>query len=190
MNKEGYIHPQAIVESKNIGHGTNIWAFSHIQRDVKIGSNCNIGEGCFIENGVIVGNDVVIKNNISIWNGITIEDNVFLGPNVVLTNDLYPRAKIYHNNIVKTIIKVGASIGANATIICGITIGQYSLIGAGSVITKDIPDYALYFGNPAEFKNWICICTKKIFFENDKYQCKCGKSYLKENDNTIRLIKD
>lgn len=143
-----FIHPQAIVESNDIGSDTRIWAFTHILDGAKIGINCNIGEGCYVENGVVIGDNVVIKNQVSIWDGITVEDNVFLGPNVALTNDPAPRAKQFLDKPVKTRIKLGASIGASATIICGITIGNYAMIGAGAVVTKDVPPFALVVGNP------------------------------------------
>lgn len=152
MEKKGtelFIHPKAICDSENIGKGTRIWAFCHIMKDVIIGEDCNLGDGTFVESGVKIGNRVTIKNHISIWNGVEIEDDVFLGPNCVLTNDLYPRSKVYHQENVKTLIKKGASIGANATIICGITLGEYCMIGAGAVVTKDVPAYSLVVGNPA-----------------------------------------
>jgi len=183
-----FIHDKAIAESQNIGFDTKIWAFSHILQNAVIGNNCNIGEGCFIENDVIIGNNVVIKNNISLWDGVLIEDNVFLGPNVVFTNDLYPRAKVFHSEPIKTLIKKGTSIGANATILCGITIGEYAMIGAGAVVTKDVPAYALVYGNPARHRGWICQCTRKLIFENGKARCDCGKEYRKLTDNSIELV--
>ena len=188
MTESSYKHPNAIVESLQIGKGTKIWAFSHVQSRAVIGENCNIGEGCFIENGVIIGNNVVVKNNISIWEGVIIEDDVFLGPNVVLTNDLFPRAKVFHSLPVKITVKKGASIGANATIVCGTTIGEYAMIGAGAVVTRDVPQYALVYGNPARFVSWICKCTKKLDFD-DETVCDCGQKYKKINNNLIKPIK-
>jgi acetyltransferase-like isoleucine patch superfamily enzyme len=181
-----YKHPNAIVESSNIGDGTKVWAFSHVMEKAVIGDGCNIGEGCFIENRVIIGNNVVIKNNISIWDGITIEDNVFLGPNIVLTNDFLPRAKkVFEPG--EILIKRGASIGANATIICGITIGEYAMIGAGSVVTKNVAAYSLVYGNPAKFRSWICECTNKLDFD-DRADCVCGRKYKKLDDHSIKQI--
>lgn len=189
MTESFYKHPDSIVESLQIGKGTKIWAFSHVQSTSVIGENCNIGEGCFIENGVKIGNNVVVKNNISIWEGVIIEDDVFLGPNVVLTNDLFPRAKIFHSSPGKILIKKGASIGANTTIVCGITIGKYAMIGAGAVVTKNVPAYALFYGNPARFVSWICKCTNKLDFD-DETVCGCGQKYKKIDNNSIKPIKN
>src|SRR5579864_1902001 len=129
-NSDFFVHPRAIVETTNIGCGTRVWAFSHVMNTVRLGANCNVGEHCYLESGVVIGDDVVIKNGVAVWEGVTIEDRAFLGPNGVFTNDLYPRSKVV-NNRVQTVVREGASIGANATIICGHTIGRYSLIGAG-----------------------------------------------------------
>lgn len=187
MSHSWYSHPNAIVESSSIGRETKIWAFSHILERAIIGENCNIGEGCYIENRVTIGNNVVIKNNISLWDGIIIEDDVFLGPNVVMTNDQFPRAKVYHSEPVSTIVKKGASIGANATIICGLTIGEYALVGAGSVVTKDVPAFSLVYGNPAQFRSWICVCTKKLGDFEGEISCLCGRRFEKLNKMSIRV---
>ena len=186
MNKGYFVHERAWVESDNIGKNTRIWAFTHIMKNVKIGNNCNIGEHCFIENGVIIGDDVTVKNGISLWDGIIIENKVFLGPNSVFTNDIRPRSKSYNYTISKTIIKEGASIGANATVIGGIELGQYCMIGAGSVVTKNVPDFALIYGNPAKIKGYACECGKRLQFTNDVAVCECGKKYEKKKKIIIR----
>ena len=145
------IHHLADVQSKNIGKGTNIWQFCVILENASIGKNCNINCNVFIENDVKIGDNVTIKPGVQIWDGITIEDDVFIGPNVTFTNDLFPRSKKYPEKFEKTLIKKGASIGANATLLAGITIGENALIGAGSVVTKDIPANEIWMGNPAKF---------------------------------------
>jgi acetyltransferase-like isoleucine patch superfamily enzyme len=165
--KKYFTHPAAICESINIGEGTRLWAFVHILKNAKIGQDCNICDYCFIENDVTIGNRVTIKNGISVWDGITIEDDVFLGPHCVLTNDLYPRSKMYHSENIRTLIKQGASVGANATILCGITLGRYCMIGAGAVVTNDVPDFALVVGNPARFKYWIGKTGEKLIFDKE-----------------------
>ena len=129
--------------------------------DAKIGNNCNINAQCLIENDVNIGDNTTIKSGVQIWDGITLEDNVFIGPNVTFTNDFMPRSKQYPSHFLKTTVKLGASIVANSTIIGGITIGEYAMIGAGSVVTKSIPDNELWFGNPARFQGYVCRCGNK-----------------------------
>jgi acetyltransferase-like isoleucine patch superfamily enzyme len=149
-----YIHPSSIVDTPSIGRDTRIWAFVHILQDVSIGSNCNICDHCFIEQHVSIGNNVTVKSGIYIWEGVTIEDDVFLGPNVVFTNDVRPRSKQYVE-ATTTLIKKGASVGANSTILAGTTLGAYCMAGIGSVITRDVPAHALVYGNPARIRGWV-----------------------------------
>lgn len=144
-----FIHEKAEVHSKKIGSDTKVWQFSIILEGAQLGSNCNMNAHCFIENDVIVGNNVTVKCGVQLWDGLRIEDDVFIGPNVTFTNDKYPRSKKYPPSFLQTIIRQGASIGANSTILCGITIGRNAMIGAGSVVTKDVPEGELWFGNPA-----------------------------------------
>ncbi|RKS96256.1 acyltransferase [Chryseobacterium defluvii] len=145
------IHSLADVQSLNIGEGTHVWQFCVILKDAKIGKNCNINCQVLIENQVIIGDNVTIKPGVQIWDGITLEDDVFIGPNVTFTNDLFPKSKNKDFKLEKTLIKKGASIGANATILAGITIGENALIGAGSVVTKNVPQNEIWVGNPAKF---------------------------------------
>ena len=145
------IHELTDCKSKNIGKDTNVWQYCVIFPNAKIGDNCNICANVLIENDVTVGNNVTVKSGVQLWDGVTIEDNVFIGPNVTFTNDLFPRSKVHPKEYVKTIIKKGASIGANSTIVCGHTIGENAMIGAGSVVTKDVPDREVWIGNPARF---------------------------------------
>lgn len=145
------IHPLSDVKSTNIGDNTNIWQFCVVFPEAKIGTGCNICANVLIENEVVVGNNVTVKSGVQLWDGVTLEDNVFVGPNVTFTNDLFPRSKNPDWKLSKTVVKKGASIGANATILCGITIGENAMIGAGSVVTKDVPSGEVWIGNPARF---------------------------------------
>lgn len=147
-------HPNAIVESTQIGDQTRIWAFAHILPHARLGEDCNICDHVFIENDVVIGDRVTVKSGVQIWDGIVIEDDVFIGPNATFTNDPFPRSKQYPERYAKTIIKKGASIGANATILPGITIGRYAMVGAGAVVTNDVPPYAIVYGNPARIKGY------------------------------------
>jgi UDP-2-acetamido-3-amino-2,3-dideoxy-glucuronate N-acetyltransferase len=149
-----YKHPQALIESENIGSGTRVWAFAHVLSGAVIGEDCNICDHVFIENDVRVGNRVTIKCGVQLWDGLTLEDDVFVGPNVTFTNDLFPRSKQYPTEFSQTLVRTGASIGANATILPGITIGINAMIGAGSVVTKSVPPYAVVVGNPARIKGY------------------------------------
>lgn len=157
-------HKTAIVEKDaKIGDNTKIWHFAHIRENAEIGNNCNFGKDIYIDFNVKIGNNVKIQNGVSIWNGITIEDNVFIGPNACFINDLYPRSEIWNEKrLKKTLIKEGASIGANATVLCNLKIGKYSLIGAGSVVTKDVPNYGIVVGNPAKLIGYACTCGNKL----------------------------
>lgn len=145
------IHPLSDVKSTNIGENSNIWQFCVVFPDAKIGNNCNICANVLIENEVIVGNNVTVKSGVQLWDGVTLEDNVFVGPNVTFTNDIFPRSKNSDWKLAQTVVKKGASIGANATIVCGVIIGENAMIGAGSVVTKDIPAGEVWVGNPARF---------------------------------------
>lgn len=155
MINKVYIHPKADVNSKNIGEGTRIWQFAVILENAQIGTNCNICANTFIENDVIIGNYVTIKCGVQLWDGVILEDNVFIGPNVTFTNDYIPRSKNPKFTPMTVKIKRGASIGANSTLIAGITIGEYSFIGAGSVVTHDVPAKTVWYGNPARLMGTI-----------------------------------
>lgn len=181
-----FIHEQAIVETERIGEGTRIWAFAHILRGARIGKNCNICDHTFIEGDVVVGDDVTIKSGVYLWDGLRIEDGVFIGPNATFTNDIRPRSKSYPDAYLKTHIRKGASIGANATVICGVTIGRWAAVGAGSVVTKDVPDYALVYGVPAKEKGYVCECCRDLAFEGAVAKCACGKTYEFKNDAVVR----
>lgn len=175
-------HNTAIVESDMIGEGTKIWHFAHVRENAKIGTNCILGKDVYIDKDVEIGNNVKIQNFASVFKGVKLRDDVFIGPSVTFTNDLNPRAFIWDaEKIVPIVVEKGASIGANSTIICGVTIGEYAMIGAGSVVTKDVPSFGLAYGNPAKLKGFVCYCGKKIEAASAKrqkeeiYCCTCGK---------------
>jgi UDP-2-acetamido-3-amino-2,3-dideoxy-glucuronate N-acetyltransferase len=178
MNRaKSFVHPQAIVETTGIGAGTRIWAFTHVMPGARIGRDCNIGEQCFIESGAVVGDSVVIKNGVSLWEGVTLGDRVFVGPNAVFTNDMAPRAKIFRHAL-PTRVEEGASIGANVTVRCGIEIGRWSLIGAGSVVTRSVPEFALVMGNPGRVRGYVCKCGERLEFSSrDCSECSCGMRF-------------
>lgn len=159
-----WIHPRAFVESRRVGAGTRVWAFTHVMAGARIGRDCNIGEQCYIERGAVIGDRVTIKNHVAIWDGLVIEDDVFIGPAATLTNDRRPRSRCPDYQLVTTRIGRGATVGANATIVGGITIGQYAFVGAGAVVTKAVCDHELVFGNPARRHGWVCRCAHPLTF--------------------------
>jgi UDP-2-acetamido-3-amino-2,3-dideoxy-glucuronate N-acetyltransferase len=175
-----FIHETSIVEPPGqIGEGTKIWHFSHLMPQVNIGKNCTISQNVFIAQGVSIGNNVKIQNNVSVFSGVTLEDDVFCGPSCVFTNIINPRSHLSRRHEYQpTLVKKGATIGANATIICGHTIGRYALIGAGAVVTKDVPDYALVYGDPAQIQGWVCQCGVKLQEKGSEAYCpECGQAY-------------
>ena len=169
MDKEYFKHQSSYVDEPcGIGAGTKIWHFSHIMKDCEIGENCNIGQNVVISPKVKLGNNVKIQNNVSVYTGVICEDDVFLGPSMVFTNVINPRSGVIRRDeYMKTVVKKGASIGANATIVCGNSIGKYSFIGAGAVVTKDVPDYALMVGNPAKQIGWISEFGERLNFDSE-----------------------
>lgn len=184
-----FVHDRGICEAM-VGEETRIWAYAHVMEGAIVGSRCNIGEHCFIEKGAVVGNDCVIKNGVALWDGVIIKDSVFIGPNACFTNDLLPRTKSInpHFEPKPTCIESGVSIGANSTIVCGIQIGEYALIGAGSVVTKDVPAFALVYGNPAVKHGWISKLGNKLLFDSDyKTIDEDGSKYQLRNDKVILL---
>lgn len=190
LAKNYFVHTSSYIDDDvEIGEGTQIWHFSHILKGSKLGKNCKIGQNVVIGPRVTIGNGCKIQNNISIYEGVTLEDEVFCGPSCVFTNVINPRSSIPRKNEIKpTLVKQGASIGANVTIVCGNAIGKYAFIGAGSVVTKNIPDYALVYGNPAGIKGWMCECGVKLDFKKSKAICKvCKKEYLNKENNVERL---
>jgi len=187
-----YVDATAIIdEGAKIGSGTKIWAFSHILKNTTVGQNCNIGQNVVIGPDVIVGNGCKIQNNVSIYKGVTLEDRVFCGPSMVFTNIINPRAEIPRMKELKTtIVREGASLGANSTIVCGNNIGRYAFVGAGAVVTRDVPDFALVYGNPATIKGWVCRCGVKLnFAKNKNATCSaCGRRYKKLSAKEVKEI--
>ena len=173
-----FVHVSSYIDEPcSIGAGTKIWHFSHIMSGCEIGENCNIGQNVVISPGVILGKNVKVQNNVSIYTGVVCEDDVFLGPSMVFTNVINPRSAIARKDqYLKTTVKKGASIGANATIVCGHDIGKFAFIGAGAVITKDVPDYALMVGNPARQTGWMSEFGQKLFFDTDGFAT-CHESH-------------
>ena len=180
-----FAHPTSIIdEGAVIGDGTRIWQWCHVMKGAVIGENCNIGENAFIESGVTLGNHVKVKNNVALYTGFHCEDDVFIGPNAVFTNVANPRSFIERKSEFKdTLIRKGATIGANATIVCGHDIGKYAFIGAGSVVTKEVPDYVMVVGNPARFYSYVCKCGCKL---DESMTCtECGAKYKKDEKGIV-----
>ena len=166
-----FIHPQALVEGTQIGEGTRVWAYAHVQDGAEIGRECNLCDHTFVERGVKLGDRVTVKSGIYLWDGVTCEDDVFLGPNVVFTNDVYPRSKRYHDHATPTLVRKSASLGANSTILAGTTIGRYAMIGIGSVVTRDVPDFGLVYGNPARLRGFVGRDGRRLRIEGDIGVC-------------------
>jgi len=186
-----YAHPTAVIDSgSQIGNGTRIWHFTHIMPDCIIGDVCNIGQNCVISPGVALGRNVKIQNNVSVYSGVVCEDDVFLGPSMVFTNILNPRSAVPRKELyLKTVVKKGASIGANATILCGIEIGEYALIGAGAVVTRNVKPYALIVGNPGRQTGWVSEYGHKLIFDEfGKAVCPEEKSHYQLASDTITKL--
>jgi len=187
-----YIHPTAEVSPlAKIGEGTKIWHFSHVMKGSHIGENCTLGQNVLIGPNVTIGNNVKIQNNVSVYEGVTLEDDVFCGPSMVFTNVDRPRSAFPtdHSKYLKTLIKRGATIGANATIVCGHTIGEHAFIGAGAVVTKAVPAYAVVYGNPARIHGWVCECGRPLEFSGNEAVCQaCGRKYRKIGEDKIKRV--
>ena len=183
-----YHHESSYVdEGAEVGEGTKIWHFSHVMSGAKIGVRCSLGQNVNVGGRAVLGNGVKVQNNVSIYDDVIIEDEVFCGPSMVFTNVINPRAFVERKHEYKrTLIKRGASIGANATIVCGVTLGEYCFVGAGSVVTKDVPAYGLVYGSPARQHGWVCKCGTKL--KNDLSCPECGKTYRKSEQGIEELV--
>ena len=196
--KAYFAHETACIDDgTTIGAGTKIWHFSHIMPDSTIGERCNIGQNVVVSPGCHIGNNVKIQNNVSIYTGVILEDDVFCGPSMVFTNVINPRSHVERKSeYQQTLVKVGASIGANATVVCGYTLGAYCFIGAGAVVTRDVPDFALIVGNPGRLRGFVCYCGEKLPLDTDAHssaECvcsACGKQYRKSGIEVQMLEKE
>ncbi len=187
-----FAHPTAIIDDgADIGSDTKVWHFSHVMAGARIGGGCTLGQNVFVASGVVVGDHVKIQNNVSVYEGVVLEDYTFCGPSAVFTNVKTPRSAFARNtsdDYEKTIVRYGASIGANATIVCGTAIGRWALVAAGSVVTKDVPAYAVVAGVPARVMGWACECGAGLDFEGDRAVCgDCGRSYRRLDPVTVEL---
>ena len=185
-----FVHPSSYIDDNaRVGDGTRIWHFSHIMGDAEIGVNVTIGQNVFVGRGVLVGDNCKIQNNVAVYEGVTLEEGVFCGPSAVFTNVKWPRAEYptTPEGYLKTLVKHGCSIGANATIICGTELGRYSFIGAGSVVTESVPDYGFVYGAPARLMGWVCACAEKLSFVDGRSQCaSCSKLYRQNENQVVR----
>lgn len=192
--REYFVHESSYIDEPcEIGANTKIWHFSHIMRGCTIGEDCNIGQNVVISPDVVLGRNVKVQNNVSIYTGCILEDDVFCGPSMVFTNVINPRSHVSRRDQYRrTLVRQGASIGANSTVVCGVTIGRYAFIGAGSVVTRDVPDFALIYGNPARIRGWMCACGMKLTMSVDgtvqNAQCAaCGKEYTRRGSSVEQL---
>jgi UDP-2-acetamido-3-amino-2,3-dideoxy-glucuronate N-acetyltransferase len=176
MSTNYFVHSSSFVDEPcDIGEGTKIWHFSHVMKNSRVGRRCNIGQNVVVSPDVVLGDNVKIQNNVSIYTGCILEDDVFCGPSMVFTNVVNPRSHVERKNEYRTtLVKKGASLGANCTVVCGVTIGRYAFVGAGAVVTRDVPDFALVYGSPATVRGWMCACGIKLpFTGNGKASAQC-----------------
>ena len=180
-----FVHPMGLCESDSVGAGTRVWAFAHVLKGAKVGKDCNICDGAFVENEAVLGDNVTVKNNVLVYNGVTCEDNVFLGPNAVFTNDMRPRAhqKLGSDQLLPTLVREGATLGAGVVVVCGTTIGRNAFVGAGSVVARDVPAHAFVVGNPARQKGWVCRCATRL---DDDLRCPaCGTEHVPDAEGLV-----
>ena len=190
MCDDAFIHESSYIDDEvEIGAGSKIWHFCHICSNSRIGANCTVGQNVCIGPDVTIGNGCKIQNNVSVYKGVVLEDDVFCGPSMVFTNVYNPRAHVQRmSEARKTLVRQGATLGANCTVVCGVTVGRYAFVGAGSVVTKDVPDHALVYGNPARCKGWVCTCGEKLSVE---LRCpRCASCYQIEHGNVLTAMKE
>jgi serine acetyltransferase len=179
------IHPTALVASPSIGEGTRIWAYVNVLAGATIGRDCNICDRCFIENDVVLGDRVTVKCGVSLYDGIVLEDDVFVGPDVSFSNDTRPRSGQRRNSHPKTLVRSGASLGAGAILLPGVTVGRWAMVGAGSLVTRDVPDFALVYGSPARVHGFVCRCGESLRVVERRADCSCGRRYELQPDGGV-----
>lgn len=183
VHPDAFLHPQALVEDgARIGARTRVWAFAHVIAGASIGEDCNLCDHTFVEGGVVVGDRVTLKCGVYLWDGLEVEDDVFIGPSATFTNDARPRSRQPVDRYPITKVSRGASIGANATVLPGITLGRWCMVGAGAVVTRDVPDHALVVGSPARLHSWVCRCGERLEEAADTQVCRCGRRYRERPD--------
>jgi acetyltransferase-like isoleucine patch superfamily enzyme len=193
MTRDVFVHPSALVETEQIGEGTRIWAYAHVMAGAQVGQRCNIGDHCFVESGVVIGDNCTLKNGNMLWEGVVLEEGVFVGPHVFFTNDRYPRSPRlplarprYEDKkswLLGTLVKRGASLGAGAVLLPGITIGEFAMVGAGSVVTRDVAAHSLVRGNPARHAGWVCACGLPVTVKDGAAHCAgCGTRLRERGD--------
>ncbi|HZD02102.1 MAG TPA: DapH/DapD/GlmU-related protein [Actinomycetes bacterium] len=183
-----FVHPKGLCESDRVGPRTRVWAFAHVLPGAEVGADCNIGDHAFVEGGARLGNRVTVKNAVLVWDRVTVEDEVFLGPNMVFTNDLTPRVgfRKSRDQLLPTLVRRGATIGANATVVSGTTIGPHAFVAAGAVVVRDVPAHALVAGNPARRTGWMCVCGQRL---EASLACACGRRYrLVDEEGGLVLV--
>jgi acetyltransferase-like isoleucine patch superfamily enzyme len=181
LDQSVFVHPKGLCESDRVGPRTRIWAFAHVLPGAQVGADCNVGDHAFIEGGAKLGDRVTVKNAVLVWDRVTVEDEVFLGPNMVFTNDLAPRVGFRKSpdELLPTLVRRGATIGANATVVCGVTVGPHAFVAAGAVVVRDVPAHALVVGNPARRAGWVCVCGQRL---DEGLACACGRRYRLEGE--------
>jgi acetyltransferase-like isoleucine patch superfamily enzyme len=179
------IHPTALVASKEVGDGTRIWAFVNVLAGARIGRDCNICDRCFIENDVVLGDRVTVKCGVSLYDGLVLEDGVFVGPDVTFANDPRPRSGRHLDRYPRTLVREGASLGAGAILLPGITVGRFAMVGAGSLVTRDVPNFALVYGGPAQVHGHVCRCGSTLRFENGTAACSCGGRFQRDASGEV-----